>query len=41
MITLLATWTFGVTLALVALGVAAEDGFPTHRFPVDRILRTV
>ena len=27
--------------ALVAMGVAAEDGFPTHRFPVDRILRTV
>jgi nitroreductase len=27
--------------ALVAMGVSADDGFPTHRFPVDRILRTV
>jgi len=27
--------------ALVAMGVAADDGFPTHRFPVDRILRTI
>jgi hypothetical protein len=25
----------------VAMGVAAEDGVPPHRFPVDRILRTV
>ncbi|MDP2312006.1 MAG: nitroreductase family protein [Pseudomonadota bacterium] len=27
--------------ALVALGVAAEDGFPTHRLPVERTLRVV
>lgn len=27
--------------ALVAMGVAAEDGFPTFRHPVDRILKVV